>query len=88
MARPSAAVILQQDFPDGRRWEILEAQASYVICYKGQPINIRVRDIMRSDNALKYKKLTYTNLGNALRQVRVLNRRFGCEDFTLIQVGV
>jgi len=69
---------------DGKRWEILEAEYTYIVTYKNEPINIKVSDIMMART--KYKKLSYTNLGNALRQVKFLNHKFKCEDFSLIKV--
>lgn len=85
MARISAPVIYQQEFDDGMKWEILGADATYVITYKDQPISIRVTNILMA-NVIRYKKMTYTNLGNALAQVKQLNERFNCEDFSLIKV--
>lgn len=85
MARTSAPVIYSQTFDDGMIWEILGADATYVITYKNQPIGIRVTNIFSKD-VIRYKKMTYTNLGNAIAQVKQLNQRFNCEDFGIIEV--
>lgn len=85
MARTSAPVIYSQTFDDGMTWEILGADATYVITYKNQPIGIRVTNIFARD-VIRYKKMTYTNLGNAIAQVKQLNQRFNCEDFGIIEV--
>lgn len=87
MARPSARVIDQREFMDGTCWQILEAEYSYIITYRDRPVGIRVYSIMRGRQVVKYKKLTFTNLGNARRQVEVLNHKFKCRDFALIKVG-
>lgn len=84
MARPPSQVIISREFPDGRRWELLEAEYTYIITYKNEPVNIKVTSVMSSSTV--YKKLSYTNLGNALRQVKHLNRKFDCEDFALIKI--
>lgn len=86
MSRPEPTVIHEVELGTGARWQILAADAYYVITYRGQPINLRVVNYTLTGPEFKYKKLTYTNLGNALAQVRTLNHRFDCEDFDVLQV--
>lgn len=85
MARPKARVIADREFMDGKRWEILAAEYTYIITYRNEPVNIRIVDVMTT--AVKYKKLSYTNIGNAIGQVKYLNHKFATEDFSLIKVG-
>ena len=87
MARPSAEILGQQQVGDNI-WQILKADAYFVITYKGDPINLRVVSYNLDGEQYKYKKLTYTNLGNALAQARLLNHRFHCEDFDVVAVDV
>ena len=88
MARPAPEVIKQQELGTGAVWQILKADAYYVITYKGEPINLRVLTYTLNGEVSKYKKLTYTNLGNAQAQARTLNHRFKCEDFDVVEVDV
>lgn len=88
MARPSPEVIKQQELGTGAVWQILAADAYFVITYKGEPINLRVLTYGVNGETVKYKKLTYTNLGNAQAQVRTLNHRFQCQDFDVVEVDV
>lgn len=86
MARPEPEIILSKDIGDGSTWQILAADSSFIILYKGQPVSIRVEQYGPMGIHYKYKKLTYTNIGNARAQVRLLNHRFQCEDFTLVEI--
>lgn len=86
MARPAAEIIKQIELGTGQQWQILKAQAYFVITYKDEPIALRTVSYGIEGATYKYKKLTYTNLGNALAQVRTLNHRFGCEDFDVLEV--
>jgi hypothetical protein len=87
MARPKPEVIKTQEVGDGSTWEILRADKFYVITYKGEPVNIRKTQGSMTGNQHLYKKLTYTNRGNAELQIQRLNHRFNCTDFTLMEVG-
>jgi hypothetical protein len=84
MARPGAEILLTQEVGDGTTWEILKAEAYYAITYKEEPIGIRITRGSMTGNGHIYKKMTYTNLGNARAQVNRLNHRFKTEDFSVM----
>ena len=84
MARPAPTILHSTTLGDGNTWDILEAESYFVITYKDRPCGIRLSNAV--DSAFKYKKLTYTNLGNALAQVKRLNHKFHCEDFDVMEV--
>lgn len=88
MSRPEPDIINEQTLPSGHVWQILKAEAYYVITYLGEPVGIRVIPPSLEQSTYKYKKMTYTNLGNALAQVRNLNYTFKCRDFDVMQVTV
>lgn len=82
MSRPEPTIILSQTDPaTGENWQVLAAEHSYIITYKGQPINLRTEQTLLGWNQRKYKKTGYSNLGTCLAQVRRLNEIFNCEDF-------
>ena len=80
MARPTAKIIHTMSFDDGITWEIMAAEGQYTLLYKGKPVSIRSSSLIR--NTFKYFKSTYPNEGSVIAQVRRLNKRFNCEDFT------
>jgi len=84
MARPKPEIKHSIELNNGQTWQILQAQRVYVILYQGEPAGLRVIDAF--GNCI-YKKMMYTELGSARRQVRKLNHYFNCEDFTVAQVG-
>lgn len=84
MSRPKPTILHSESFGDGTTWDILKSDSYYVITYKGQPFGLRLSSPIHPE--FKYKKLTYTNLGSALSQIRRLNHKFKCEDFDVMEV--
>lgn len=88
MARPGPEILKSVDLGDGSTWEILKADAYYAITYQDQPIGIRILRGSLSNNGHLYKKLTYTNLGNAQAQVVRLNHKFNTNDFSVMVIEI
>ena len=86
MARPKPTILLTTELDDGATWDILQATTNYVITYKDQPCSIRQHVHTINTQGFKYQKLSYTNLGSVIAQVRRLNLRFNCRDFNYKQV--
>mgnify|MGYP006298708373 CR=1 FL=1 len=86
MARPEPEIIHSQEQDSGDVWQILHAQATYVITYKNKPINIRVVCHGLGRMKYKYKRVSYTELGTVENQVRRYNKLFNCQDFDYIVV--
>lgn len=84
MARPTAEIIRTVALDDGTVWDILHADSYYVVTYQGKPCGIRQHKQMVT--GFKYMKLSYTNMGNAIAQVRRLNKKFNCNDFDVMEV--
>ena len=87
MARPQPDILLTKELNDGSTWDIMSAESYYVITYKDQPCGVRKHINTMTTQGFKYQKLSYSNLGNALAQVRRLNHKFQCEDFDVMQVS-
>jgi hypothetical protein len=88
MSRPKPKVLHSIEVGDGTIWEILEAEAYYAITYEGKPVGIRITQSSMTNNEHLYKKLSYTNLGNARAQVAKLNYRFKTTGFDLMMIEV
>ncbi len=86
MARPDPTIILEQEQDNDDVWQILEAEQTYVITYKGQPVDIRVVNYGLGINRFKYKRTSYNQLGTVLAQVRRYNSKFNTTDFDYITV--
>lgn len=86
MARPKPNILLTHQRGDGSVWDITEADAQYVITYQGKSCGVRQHVQTMTTQGYKYQKLSYTNLGNALAQMRRLNHKFGCNDFDVMEV--
>jgi len=88
MSRPNPKIINTIEASDGSTWDVTQAEAQYIITYKGKPCGVRQHYYSLGKNCFKYQKLSYTGLGNALAQVNRLNHRFKCEDFDVMAVCV
>jgi hypothetical protein len=86
MARPEPTIIAEQEQDNNDVWQILEAEQTYVITYKGQPVDIRVVNHGLGINRFKYKRTSYNQLGTVLAQVRRYNSKFNTTDFDYITV--
>ncbi len=86
MARPEPKILIEQEQDNGDVWQILEANATYVITYKGQPMNLRVVMHGLGVSKFKYKRVSYSELGTAIAQVRRYNKNFNTTDFDYIKV--
>lgn len=86
MARPNPTIILEQEQDNSDVWQILQADQTYVITYRGQPVDIRVVSHSLSVNKFKYKRTSYNQLGTVLAQVKRYNSKFNTEDFDYIIV--
>jgi hypothetical protein len=84
MARPPAKIIHTITFDDGIKWEILETHSQFTILYKGNPVSVRSGSTIRS--GFKYFKASYPNEGSAKAQVRRMNKKFNCDDFTYVKI--
>jgi len=89
MARPPPNILLAHDQPDGELWEVTECETNYVILYKEKLCAVRVHSPMSAEFNLrvKYKRLSYPTEGSAKRQVRLLNKKFNCLDFSYARLG-
>lgn len=88
MARPSPRILKTIELGDGSTWDITHSDSQYVVTYQGQPCGVRQHIHTMITQGYKYQKLSYTNLGNALAQVKRLNDKFNTEDFDVMQVTV
>lgn len=86
MARPEPKIVVEQEQDDGQVWQILEAEKTYVITYKGQPFDLRVVSLGLGVTKFKYKRTSYSNIGTAIAQVRRYNSKFNTNDFDYITV--
>jgi hypothetical protein len=87
MARPKPNILLTIELGDGSTWDVMHSESHYIITYQGQPCGVRQHNVMHSDTAFRYQKLSYTNLGNAQAQARRLNNKLQTEDFDVRQIS-
>lgn len=84
MARPKPTVLLEHIESNTYKAEqVLEATAIYAVFYMSKPINLRTLNHLVSYPGPKYKKVSFSNPGHALKLADKLNDLFKCTDFTV-----
>jgi hypothetical protein len=86
MARPEPKILIEQEQEDSTVWQAIGCDRTYVITYKGQPIDIRVVNHGLGITKFKYKRTSYNQIGTAIAQVRRYNKMFNTTDFDYITV--
>lgn len=85
MARPKPTVLLRHKNKDYKIEEVLEAEAIYAVFYKNKPISVRLLNNLNYPGP-KYKKVSFPNVGHALRLANKLNENFNSSDFTVVKL--
>jgi len=83
MARPNPNILLQDVDHTDQAYEVCEADCIYAVCYQGQPIQVRKRNLQFSYPGKKYIKTTFPNPGHAFNLAERLNLRFATDLFTV-----
>lgn len=86
MSRPQPRVLLEAEDDKLNTWQVLEGDQTFLITFKGQPVSIRVLTASLGEDRKKYKRMSYTELGTCVGQVKRFNEKFNTEDFDYIRV--
>jgi len=86
MARPQPRILLEQEQEDSTVWQVLEGDETFLITYKGRPASIRVLSPGLGEDRKKYRRMSYTELGTCVGQIKRLNAKFNTTDFDYIRV--
>lgn len=87
MARPGPDIIKQIEDDKNVTWEVIEYPQVYIITYDGKPVGIRRQASVMAHTQFKYKRMLYSNSGNASLEVRRLNKRFKTDRFGYMVIG-
>lgn len=86
MSRHSPTVLLSTTNRKTHKCEeVLVASMIYSVFYAGSPINLRESHSLR-DGFNKYKKVSFSAPGNALRLCKRLNKLYHTTDFEVYQM--
>ena len=88
MARPNPNILLQDVDPEDMAYEVCEADCIYTVCYSGQPIQIRKRNLQFAYPGAKYIKTSFPNSGHAFNLAERLNTRFATDRFTVAIMSI
>ena len=85
MARPKAEVLFEhtQGLTD---WQIMRAQAVWVVEYQDKPISIAKTTWGSRGANIKYTRTNFSNPAHAYRLAEKLNKMFDTEEFTVREI--
>lgn len=86
MSRPQPRIMLEAEDDKLNTWQVLEGDQTFLITYQGQPVSIRVITASVGEDRKKYKRMSYTELGTCVGQVKRFNEKFNTTDFDYIRV--
>jgi hypothetical protein len=70
-----------------RSLQVCEADAIFAVFYRDKPINIKTQINIEIDYpGPKYAKTSFPNSAHAFNLAEKLNKKFGCEDFTVVMM--
>ena len=85
MARPQPKILLEYEDGKYKTQQVLESNGYYAVCYKGEPINLR---LVYHLDLFKYKNCAFSNAGHCFNLAEKLNAMFDTTDFTVVQLVV
>ena len=85
MSRPKPEILIEKiDISTYKAEQVLASEGIWTVYYQGRAINLKSSNMLISYPAPKYKKVSFSNSGHAINLARKLNKKFDCEDFTVI----
>jgi hypothetical protein len=85
MSRPKPEVLIEKvDKATYKSEQILASEGIWSVYYQGRPINLKSHNILISYPGPKYKKVSFSNSGHAINLAKKLNKKFNCEDFSVV----
>jgi len=85
MSRPKPTILLEKvDKDTYKADQILASTGIWSVFYKNGPINLKSCNLLVNYPGPKYKKVSFSNRGHAIRLAKKLNKKFNCNDFTVI----
>lgn len=90
MSRPKPKILLTHTERETYYTEqVLETFGVYVVCYKGEPINLKISNKIDSSVSPSYKRTSFVgNVGHALNLAKRLNEKFKTKDFTVHEMNI
>jgi len=84
MPRPPATVLLEShDKNTYKTDQIIKSDGIWAVYYDNSPINLKTTSIT-AFVAPKYKNVSFSNKGHAIRLAKKLNKQFRTTDFTVV----
>jgi len=88
VSRPKPTVLLEAVNKNTYKSEqVLKAEAIYSVFYEGDPINLRILNILVSYPGPKYKKVSFSNPGHAFNLAERLNKLFDTKKFEVVRLN-
>tara|TARA_B100000029_G_C17384961_1_gene891200 strand:+ start:414 stop:701 length:288 start_codon:yes stop_codon:yes gene_type:complete len=85
MSRPKPQILIEKiDKSTYKTEQVVASEGIWSVFYQGRPINLKSSNMLISYPGPKYKKVSFSNSGHAINLAKKLNKKFDCDDFTVI----
>ena len=85
MSRPKPQILIEKiDKSTYKTEQVVASEGIWSVFYQGRPINLKSSNMLISYPGPKYKKVSFSNSGHAINLAKKLNKKFNCDDFTVI----
>lgn len=88
MARTDATILLtlKNNNVSGNQLEVVATKGVFILAYRGEPVGLRTRDFGVQGEFFLYPRSVFINRGHCDNLVRKMNAKFGCDDFSCIEM--
>ena len=85
MSRPKPTVLVEHvNKTSYKADQVLASEGIWAVHYEGNPINLKTFNVLISYPGPKYKKVSFSNSGNAINLCKKLNSLFKTDKFTVV----
>lgn len=85
MSRPKPKVMLENtDRQTYKTEQVLASEGIWAVFFNGQPINLKIGNMLTQFPGPKYKKTSFSNPGHAINLARKLNNQFRTDKFSVV----
>ena len=85
MSRPKPRVLVEVTNKQSYKTEqVLAAEGIWAVFFDGAPINLKTSNMLVQYPGPKYKKVSFSNAGHAIKLAKKLNTQFKTDKFSVV----
>ena len=88
MSRPKPKILVEvTDKATQKTEQVLASDGIWAVYFEGSPINLKTSNMLVQYPGPKYKKVSFSNPGHAIRLAKKLNTQFKTEKFSVVKLS-